>query len=691
MVRHSILLCGALGTVVVAETGYAQEQGSLDLGTLVLEGERIGRTQAEASPAITSLDPEDIASPRNNNLQDAIESLPNIVYEEGPYLPSIRGIDGTAGVEGSTSQTAGAQPRVPIIVDNVATPVPLSATTATTGLWDVEAVEVARGPQATTSGRNAIGGAVRVFTNDPTFETDYALRFGAFNQDGTATAAAMYNTVLVEDQVALRFAIEGSEGEAFVDVLTPGQAPFADLIERESFLNTRVKLLVEPDSLPGLSMVFGVSHQDIATTYDPGLVDRNGTGNVIATAVAGFKVPIRTEQTTYSVRASYEFSPDLTLEQHLSYLNQELDTPGGFRSLLDQQITQFVSDTTLKFSNVGVIDRGFVGFSYTVQDDDIVDRGAALPFTVDGQIENIGVFGEVEIGVGPATTLILGGRYEMDDRRRAFSAPVLAFAQTSNTSEDVFLPKIGIRHEVSDTTTIGYTYSEGFRAGGIDFNIFGGAPFFVPGPPAALFESERLRQHEIYVSGQSLDGVWSYSVTAFYYRFEDAQVLGGNPAAPFLIGNVPESEGYGLELSGSYNFARGFYASAGVGLLETEITDGGLSGFTGADLPRAPNFTANARVGYRSPQGLNVYADFRHVGSQVYRLGVPKLGAYSVVDLGLGYEKVLRSGRTVELDAYVKNLFDERYVTRDFDGGALFDTVSIGRPQTIGASITLRY
>lgn len=684
------LLIGTVGALATIGSNVLAQDQPLDLGTLVLEGERIGRTLDETPPSTFVLSAEEIADPSNKDLQSAIGIRPNVVFEEGPYLPSVRGIDGTAGVEGSTSLTSGAQPRVPIILDGVALPTPQSATSATTGLWDVEAVEVARGPQATTSGRNAIGGAIRMFTNDPTFEREGALRFGAFNQDGTVTAAAMFNLPLVEDQVAFRFAIEGYDGESFVAAQSPNQVAFADEIETERLLNGRVKLLIEPEAVPGLSLVFGFDYQDLTTTFDPTSVDPS------LDLVASFdKVPLLTERTIYSAKLRYDFSPNVELEQQFSFLDQNLQyPPSPINFDLDRDTEQFISDTVLKFSDVGIFDRGFFGVAYVRQEDSIVDNGAN-PSRVSGEIENVGIFGEVEMGLALATTLILGGRYEIDDRSRSVNFLGLGFAQSQDTSEEAFLPKIGIRHELNQLTRVGYTYSEGFRAGGIDFNLFSGPPFFIPGPPAATFDSERLKQHEVYIAVDALDGRWSYSSTAFYYTFENAQVLGADPAAPFLIGNVPEAEGYGLELAGSYKFENGTYVSGGLGMLSTEITDGGASGFGGSDLPRAPELTANLRLGHAFSNGLDIYTDVHYTGRQTYRLTSPalsELDEYVVVDLGLGYIRDLNDGRTIELNAYVNNLFDERYVTRDFDGpGGFINAVSVGRPRTVGASLTYRF
>ncbi|MEM1275119.1 MAG: TonB-dependent receptor [Pseudomonadota bacterium] len=674
------------GTVVLSLIGQNGQSDELTTDLIIVEGERIGRSIAETPANVRVFNGPEVDTPVNRDLRDAIEAVPNVVYEQGPYLPSIRGIDGTAGVEGGTSLTSGAQPRVPIVIDGMALPVPQGATAATIGVWDVQRVEVARGPQASTSGRNAIGGAVRVFTNDPSFEWEAATQVGYFNQDGTANGAFLFNVPILEDQVAFRIAGEGYAGENFVEYQIPGQLDLADEFAEQSLLRLRPKLLVEPEAVPGLSMLFTLDYQDLTTNFDPNAVDRGGNGFVTTVGTA----PLLTRQMIYSTEVNYEISERFEIEQQVAFLDFDVDIPNTSVNFdLNQETTRLLSDTVLRFRDIGIIERGFIGYAYEQQNEDIVDMGQ-LASTVDGEIENQGIFGEVEIGVLADVTLLLGGRVEIDERERSITVPGLAFSQTTSAEDTAFLPKAGLRYQVNDETLVGYTYSEGYRAGGADFNLFAGAPFFIPGPLATTFEPERLRQHELFVRGEGFEGDLSYSASAFYYTFKDAQVLGADPAAPFLIGNLPKARGFGAEIEGAYRVLPGLTVSAGLGLLDTKITNGGASGFQGEELARAPNVTANGRLEYISDLGFDVAADIRYVGGQLYRLGGVDIDGYTVVDLSAGYDYSFEDV-DLRVDAFIKNVADTRYITRDFDGGVFVNAESVGQPRTFGLAATLRF
>lgn len=671
--------------VAQSAIGQANDGSDIQLDTIVVEGTRSNKTKKDVAPSIFVIDGADVDNGVSQNVRELIQGIANVNYEDGPYLPSIRGIDGTGGVEGGTAITAGSQPRVPIVVDGISLPTSIGATTSITGIWDIGSVEVARGPQATTTGRNAIGGAVRVFTNDPTYEHEAAVRLGYFNQDGTGSTAIMANVPIIDGNVALRLAAEGSYGEAFVDYGFAPQAALANSIDDEILGKIRGKLLFTPESLPGLSVLFSVDHQHLQTTFDPGAIDRNQ--NALVLTQIG-KAPLKQNRTSYSAEVKYDLSENVEFEQRFAHLDSivSLLPNAGFRPLTKFDVDKDISDTLFRFTNVGIVKRGFIGYSYEGQREDIEDNTQV----VDGKIDNHGIFGEVELSLTEALTLLIGGRYEYDTRSRSINQFALAFTQSAKTTDDVFLPKVGVRYEIGPELLLGYTYSEGFRAGGIDFNIFSGPPFFIPGPPAATFDPELLRQHEIFAKG-SVNPNFSYGITGFYYTFEDAQVLGASPGAPFLIGNVPEARGLGAEIEVTAKPVDAITLFAGVGLLDTKITDGGTSGFQGRELALAPNLTANGSFQWMFAPGWDFETSFRYVGSQTYRLGATSLKDYAVVDMRLGYDVQPTQNLDLRIEGFIKNVADARYETRDFDGGLFVNSRTVGRPRTFGVTATARF
>ena len=217
-----------------------------------------------------------------------------------------------------------------------------------------------------------------------------------------------------------------------------------------------------------------------------------------------------------------------------------------------------------------------------------------------------------------------------------------------------------------------------------------GAPF-----SAIAFSGDRIKQHEIYGRTTVMDGALGLKASAFVYRWEDPQVSGagaypgsGDPA----IGNLLEAQGKGFEFSARYSATDRLSLTANLGLLETEITGTTASqaAFQGLELPRAPKTTASLGAAWSGSNGFDVAGQVRFVGSHFSALGQDKLDSYAVVDLSAGYDWALGNGNSVRIEAFVDNVFDERYQT--FTEATSFGGLNkVGQPRTIGLSATVEF
>ncbi|MEM7472582.1 MAG: TonB-dependent receptor [Pseudomonadota bacterium] len=674
---------------------YAQED-AVDLDELVL-GEKIGRAAADTQPSTTVIDGETAQAPANRDIDDIINTEANILATEGFTPPAIRGVGGLGGDRPAI--TAGAQPRIPVLVDDVPLPSGEASNITQTSTWDLDTVEVARGPQATSTGRNTLGGAIRVYTNDPVFEREGAIRTFVTDQQ-EAGVAFMLNTPVVSDQLAFRLTGEFASGDSYINN-APNPLPSGLNPNDESNSRLRAKLLYQPESVPRLNLLFTAEDSNAE-----GPTEGFYNGNINDLSVAGvFALSSAYETvdyTAYSARLTYDLSASTTLVARLSSTDSGLrfantgETPFGFsfgETGFDKEL--FEAEAYLQFSDVGVIERGVIGLIHSVEDETGFNDGI-LAFTLDGKIENTALFGEVELDAGnlaPGLSVILGGRYERDTRTRTSLDGGGNLVGTGTFTETVFLPKFGLRYDLSDQTTIGYTYSEGFRGGGLDVDL--GAAFGGVAYSAATFGPERLKQHEIYAKATVMGGNLDLAASAFFYKWKDAQVSGAATypvSGDNAIGNVPEAEGYGLELSAVYRATQQLTFSGSLGLLETEIskTTGAQAAFLGQELPLSPNTTASLGVSYEASNGFDASAQVRYVGSRTSGLNQAGLDGFTVVDIAAGYETELRGGRTLRIDAYVDNLFDERYQT--FTESTGFGGLNkAGQPRTIGLSATMRF
>lgn len=116
-------------------------------------------------------------------------------------------------------------------------------------LWDLDRVEVFRGPQSYIQGRNAIAGAIVMASKDPTFEWESAFKGGAGNQH-SSQLAAMASGPLVEDQLAFRVSVDRQRRRSDADL--PAYEPVGDPREVEA-TTARAKLLFNPAGLRDLT------------------------------------------------------------------------------------------------------------------------------------------------------------------------------------------------------------------------------------------------------------------------------------------------------------------------------------------------------------------------------------------------------------------------------------------------------
>ncbi len=655
----------------------------IQLDTMVVQGQKIGRTLRDTPASTTVISGIAADTPLTPNNRASVQGIPNVFAEEGFSVPSIRGIDGSAGAVGAASFTTGAQARVNTLVDGVARPITISDTPTLNSTWDLSSIEVARGPQSTISGRNSLGGAIRIQTNDPVFEYEAAARGTYFNRNGTVGGALMLNAPIVEEQVAFRFTAEASKGETFVDVRSPFVSQeIADRVEEQRQRRYRGKLLVEPDKIDGLSVLVTADHSRREDLFG---TDVSDTSSLVNADFGNSNSLDISETTVVSGKVAYDISNLVEVEANVSFLKNDFFIPfnGAFPLQIPIGTETLSSEGLVRVGRIGPLRKGVLGVAYEDTSDDGVNELPGLPLVMRGQIENIAVFGEVEVGLLESLVLIAGGRYEVDERSRQ-----IAFGGNSNsieTEDSVFIPKIGIRYELNDRIVTGYTYSEGFRHGGVDFDLFN------PSGAISIFGPEALRQHEVYARSNFLNDRLKINASTFYYTFEDAITLGADPNGTGLAGNLPEAIGYGFELDAEFDLTDSLTVSGGVGLLETEITDAGFRRVVeGSELPQAPDVTAQIAARYYFDNGLDMLASARYVGHGIDFVGAgnTEFGSYTVVDFALGYEAEVNNLRSIRFDFFVQNLGDKRYIT---GGGAGAATVSIGRPRTVGLSATARF
>lgn len=187
------------------------ENKSLEVITIV--GEKVERTLKDSTSSVSVIDEETLTNGQYQSIASALTEIPNVVSLTGA-VADIRGVSGNGSATGFNSFTGGAKARVSTLVDGVAQPF-VADLSGDTGLWDIEQIEVYRGPQSTINGRNSIAGSVFIKTIDPSFDWTGAARLGYRDQDEFVDTAFALSGPILDDELAFRVMGQRVDGNTY--------------------------------------------------------------------------------------------------------------------------------------------------------------------------------------------------------------------------------------------------------------------------------------------------------------------------------------------------------------------------------------------------------------------------------------------------------------------------------------------
>ena len=219
---------GAFSEEIATDTAKSPE-----LDKVIVSGGKIERDLQKTITGISVVDSEIIEANNSFDLSDALFLTSN-ARPNGRDGFTIRGINAEGGpsAEVSTADAAG------FVLDGAY----LDADLLSTGLsmWDIDTIEVFKGPQSTSQGKNSLAGTIVVKSNDPVFDTEGSVRLG-YGSDNTQITSLMFNTALTND-LAIRVAGE----RYYTDGQITNKYTGKDDEAKKEHYNGRIKLLFQP-------------------------------------------------------------------------------------------------------------------------------------------------------------------------------------------------------------------------------------------------------------------------------------------------------------------------------------------------------------------------------------------------------------------------------------------------------------
>lgn len=646
---------------------------------IVVTGERQPRTLLETSSSVAVVTEEAIeAQAAPDRLDQLLALIPNVQLGSGGEGPTIRGQDSTGLLRDAPAFFGGARPRATLQVDGRA----VSFNEFVFGLapvWDVAQVEVFRSPQTTTQGRNSIGGAIFVRTNDPTYEWEGRARAIAGNQDSWQGSLALSGPV-IGDQLAFRVAgdIRTSRASSEIVDLAPGADP-----DRDEYGLLRLKLLAEPDALPGLRIETSYVHLESQAPQIEGI---RPPFRERRDPIDGYGI-FRTNVESITAELSYRLAPALDLTATLSHgdsLVRRFPPPGLGRTRIATR--DWSAETILSWRPEGPV--GLLGGIHRLRTelDQFIDLSAIVGLgTFDDRQDSLGLFGEATLTPLPKLTLTAGLRYQRDEQRRAgFLGP---FELAFDRGFDAWLPKLSIAYEIVDGVRAGLLAQRAFNPGGTTLSFLTGEQ--------DDFGAETLWNYEAFLRASLVGGRLTLAANLFYNDIGEAQrpqlrivrLPDGSETFFTEFDNAPAAESYGLEVEADWRATPRLSLRAGLGLLETRVveTRSAADPLRGKEFQRSPAVTGFAALDWRPLDPLRLSAQARHSGgyfSDDLNLPELRIPAYTVVDARAAYE-----AGPLTLFGYARNLFDEFHLTLLFSP----QLATAGDPREFGLGMEARF
>lgn len=645
------------------------------LETVIVIGEKTERSLKETTSSVSVISNENLRSMQHHSISDAVGDIANVVALTGS-VPDIRGVKGNGAAGGFNSISGGAKARVSTLIDGVAEPF-VADLTGDSGIWDIEQIEVYRGPQSTSNGRNSIGGAIYIKTADPTFEWEGAARVGYRTEESYLDTSAMISGPIVEDRLAFRITAQRLDAETATDDsgYASNPAPY-DLNE------------IDTNRVKG-KLLWAINEQTNLLFTHTNNSEQGDTGRVYYNAKDPWDFErlyfrdIKTDSDTTSVKLDSQINDDISVDVLIAYM----DYQWGFDSYepdprRQQQLqfdeTSLAIDAKINFGNNNDELNGFFGLAYFEREQDIESAGAFAYFG-DDKGKSTAIYGEINFALTDKLSMLLGGRLEKEQQDRNFTyAPILA---QLDTDKSTFLPKIALRYQLSDNSNLAFSARRGYNAAGGALNFTAQEYYY--------YDEETVDSYELSLRSGSDDGRINITANVFYNSYDGYQAQ----SASRSIINMDKAITYGAELEALFRPISAFEIRAGFGLLETDIEDAGADydSATGNQLNSAPEITANLSAKYWFDNGVNLGLGFRYVDEyygDFENTDERKAGNYTLARLNANYET-----ENWTVAAFVNNLFDKKaYTTVEPASRRYADGyVAVVQRRNLGVSVTYSF
>ena len=580
----------------------------------------------------------------------------------------IRGIGERSGYLGTPNSSVG------FLIDDV----DYSGQGGIATLFDVDQVEVIRGPQASRIGANALAGLIYIKTKEPTeeFEASSEINLGSYNTQ--SAGIALGGPVTKNKEVKFRFVVRQDQSDGFrknlflnkSDTSSKDELTLRLKIDFELSETSNSKLLLSSVDMDDPADIWTIDNSLNTLSDRPGLDSQktDTLGYKYFKKFDQFELQSFTSTTDTFVVFSYDADWGNS-ESHAPYTYDYFSETLRDRQSFNQEFRLVSNSNNLPFS--WVLGTTFLSLDETNdRQDDGIYGDPSDPFgpyesltisSSDYSSNNLSFFGNIDYELAKDLVISLGVRAE--EWKAKYSD---TNNENFNLSNDMFGGKVSVSYLMENIGNAYLSYAKGYKQGG--FNVGLGLLGQVD-PNELEYDPEYLTNYELGINSKISDFT-DLSFNIFYSQREDQQVLISTQVDPndpntfvYLTQNAAEGLNHGFEGSFDTQLNDALSLFLNLGYLETEIKNwASRPDIEGREQAHAPKYSFSAGAEYYFQENTSFEINF--IGKSGFYYSDShnnKSDSYVLTNAALRH-----SVDNWVIDLWVQNLFDEYYSTRGF-------------------------
>ncbi|RVU05744.1 TonB-dependent receptor [Novosphingobium umbonatum] len=585
-VMPALLASTFLSFTAPAMAASAEEQAATapttDSGSIIVTARRRSETLQSTPVAITAVNAAMLENKNSVNIGDLQGDAPNLLITQqnsGAQAANIaiRGLS-FANIEKSSTPTVG------VVVDGVMMG---TSTGQLQDFFDIEQIEVLRGPQGTLFGANTIGGVVNIQRSKPTMQTGAKLEasYGRWNSWNTRGVVNFGNGSSFG--VKLWYYHNQSDGFYYNANLKRSAGGSKNDAYGASFL-------FKPE---GSRFDAQLTIEQVQQNFDPTVANLTSSAEAFSAFMPANQVNRNTTTDLYTVftqqaNSNYR-APAATLQMNYTLDGVKLTSITGWRHSNEFQTQDFDGSSTniyvsqrvqtytqwsqelraagkLTDSLDYVVGGFFFDSKFTLDADTFVFGGNTGHNTVTGHTRSVAAFGDFNWAVADKVRISFGGRWSQDQRElsNAYPGTLGVIGNGSKTFSKV-TPKIGIDWRPSSKTMLYGSWSRGTRSGGFSPRAMTAATAGTP------YQPEMVDSFEVGTKLDLLERLLTFNVAGFYSKYtsmqQDVTLPGGPQGSQTITSNIGSADIMGAEFETTLRPAHGLKISATAAFLDSKF------------------------------------------------------------------------------------------------------------------------